>query len=50
MHYKRLRTPIGSVEVLSRQTEVKYGTIRGGSTENFFRVCIKYITNPIKIP
>ena len=35
---QRLKVPIESVEILSRQTEVKYGCILGGSTEHFFRV------------
>jgi ionotropic glutamate receptor len=36
--YERLKEPIDSAEVLSRQSEIKYGTIRGGTTESFFKV------------
>ncbi len=35
---QRLQTPIENVEDLSRQTEIHYGTLKGGSTEQFFRV------------
>ena len=35
---ERLKTPIENAEILSRQTEVKYGPVKGGSTENFFKV------------
>ena len=31
-------TPIESVEDLARQTEIKYGVVRGGSTQAFFDV------------
>ncbi len=31
-------TPIESVEDLARQTEIKYGIVRGGSTQAFFSV------------
>ncbi|CAM4941620.1 unnamed protein product [Rotaria socialis] len=33
---KRMVTPIESVEDLARQTEIKYGVVRGGSTQAFF--------------
>ncbi len=33
-------TPIESVEDLARQTEIKYGVVRGGSTQAFFDVII----------
>jgi hypothetical protein len=33
-------TPIESVEDLARQTEIKYGVVRGGSTQTFFEVTI----------
>lgn len=35
---QRLKIPIENIEILSRQTEVKYGCIKGGSTEHFFKV------------
>lgn len=31
-------TPLENVEALSKQTEIKYGPVKGGSTENFFKV------------
>ncbi len=31
-------TPIESVEDLARQTDIKYGIVRGGSTQVFFAV------------
>jgi hypothetical protein len=31
-------TPIESVEDLARQTEIKYGVVRGGATQAFFEV------------
>lgn len=34
---KNLETPIESVEALAKQTKIKYGVLRGGSTESFFR-------------
>lgn len=37
---QRLQTPIENVEDLSKQTEIQYGTLKGGSTEQFFRVKI----------
>jgi hypothetical protein len=33
-----MATPIESAEDLSRQTEIKYGPVKSGSTENFFKV------------
>jgi hypothetical protein len=33
-------TPIESVEDLARQIEIKYGIVRGGSTQAFFDVII----------
>lgn len=30
-------SPIASVEDLARQTQIKYGVLKGGSTESFFR-------------
>ena len=35
---KRLTTPIEDVETLSKQTEIKYGCLDGGSTQQFFKV------------
>ncbi|CAF1255961.1 unnamed protein product [Adineta steineri] len=33
---ERMVTPIESVEDLARQTEIRYGIVRGGSTQTFF--------------
>ncbi|CAF0954909.1 unnamed protein product, partial [Didymodactylos carnosus] len=33
---ERMVTPIESVEDLARQTDIKYGVVRGGSTQTFF--------------
>ena len=38
----RMVSPIESAEDLSRQTEIAYGTISGGSTMTFFRVSLLY--------
>jgi hypothetical protein len=35
---ERMVTPIESVEDLARQTEIKYGVVRGGATQAFFEV------------
>lgn len=35
---KRLTTPIEDVEALSKQTDIKYGCLIGGSTQQFFKV------------
>lgn len=35
---KRLTSPIEDVEALSRQTDIKYGCLNGGSTQQFFQV------------
>lgn len=35
---QRMQTPIENAEDLSRQTEIKYGSVNGGSTQNFFKV------------
>ncbi len=35
---QRMSIPLENVEALSRQTEIKYGPVKGGSTENFFKV------------
>ncbi|ESN96492.1 hypothetical protein HELRODRAFT_143692, partial [Helobdella robusta] len=34
---ERMQSPIESAEDLAKQTEIKYGTINGGSTQEFFR-------------
>ena len=39
-------TPIESVEDLARQTEIKYGVVRGGSTQAFFDVTIAFFAFP----
>lgn len=35
---QRMQNPIENAEDLSKQTEIKYGSVRSGSTENFFKV------------
>ncbi len=44
---KRLTSPIEDVEALSKQGDIKYGCLDGGSTQAFFRVSfiniIKYL-------
>lgn len=35
---EKLVNPIESAEALSKQTEIKYGVVAGGSTEQFFKV------------
>ena len=35
---KRLTSPIEDVDTLSKQTEIKYGCLGGGSTQQFFQV------------
>ena len=37
---QRMQTPIENAEDLASQTKIAYGLQRGGSTENFFRVCV----------
>ena len=37
---QRMVTPLENAEALSKQTEIRYGPVKGGSTENFFRVKI----------
>jgi hypothetical protein len=38
-----MQSPIENVEELSKQTEIKYGVVRSGATENFFKVTFQYI-------
>uniref|UniRef100_X2AX36 Glutamate receptor n=1 Tax=Capitella teleta TaxID=283909 RepID=X2AX36_CAPTE len=33
----RMQSPIESADDLAKQTEIKYGTVKGGSTEGFFK-------------
>ena len=42
-------TPIESVEDLARQTEIKYGVVKGGSTQAFFEVRSIYLCINLKI-
>ena len=35
---ERMQSPIESAEDLAKQTEIKYGTVDGGSTKEFFKV------------
>lgn len=44
---QRMQTPIENAEDLSKQTDIKYGSIIGGSTENFFRVITTHHTYTI---
>ena len=41
---ERMVTPIKNAEDLSKQTEIKYGTIESSSTSNFFRVTSDFLT------
>lgn len=36
--FARMQSDIESADDLAKQTEVKYGTVKGGSTEEFFQV------------
>jgi hypothetical protein len=38
---ERMVSPIESAEQLSRQTEIQYGAVEGGSTKEFFKVTIR---------
>lgn len=38
---ERMDSPIESAEDLAKQTKIKYGALRGGSTAAFFRVSCK---------
>ena len=37
---QRMEVPIESVDDLADQTAIEYGTMHGGSTMTFFRVCV----------
>jgi hypothetical protein len=37
---QRMQSPINNAEDLSKQTEIKYGSQNGGSTQNFFKESI----------
>lgn len=39
---ERLKIPIENAETLSRQTQLKYGAVKGGATEAFFKVFNKF--------
>ena len=39
---KRLTSPIEDVEALSKQSEIKYGCLNGGSTQQFFQVINRF--------
>jgi len=43
---ERMYTPIESADDLSKQTEIKYGTLVKGSTNEFFRVCVSNQRSP----
>jgi glutamate receptor, ionotropic, invertebrate len=45
---QRLQSPIENVEDLSKQTAIKYGSQKSGSTENFFKVSFSIYTMPFK--
>ena len=37
---ERMVSPIESAEDLAKQTEIQYGAVEGGSTQEFFRVSV----------
>lgn len=41
---ERMVTPINSAEDLARQTQVEYGTISSGTTLDFFKVNILFVS------
>lgn len=41
---ERLVTPIASADDLATQTEIKYGTVRSGSTREFFEVLLSNVS------
>lgn len=42
MTTQRLKSPVENTEALSRHTDIKYGPVKGGATEAFFRVMQTY--------
>jgi len=40
-----MQSPIESAEDLAKQTEIKYGTVVSGTTQEFFRVRRTYASN-----
>ena len=42
---ERMEAPINSVEDLARQSKIKYGCLKSGSTNAFFRVCFSLNKN-----
>lgn len=42
---ERMDSPIESAEDLAKQTKIKYGALRGGSTAAFFRVSLHTVHN-----
>lgn len=40
---ERMDSPIESAEDLAKQTKIKYGALKGGSTAAFFRVSLRII-------
>jgi hypothetical protein len=45
---ERMVSPIESAEQLSRQTEIQYGAVEGGSTKEFFKVILSNILSLFK--
>ena len=39
---ERMVSPIESAEDLAKQTEIQYGAVEGGSTQEFFRVRVYF--------
>jgi hypothetical protein len=46
---ERMKSPIENADDLAKQTEIKYGTIYGGSTMTFFKVCYECIVPTITL-
>lgn len=44
---ERMDSPIEGAEDLAKQTKIKYGALRGGSTAAFFRVSLRYVLSLI---
>ncbi len=44
---ERMESPIQSAEDLSKQHDIKYGSVEGGSTASFFRVPLKCRLSPV---